>query len=251
MTATFDTDGNPLTISGPVSSYGSLDVIDSSGTNSGLLVLSSSIGSATLSTLDDLGGTLEIDNQVSVTGAGGLLVADPAILQGSGTITLDNAAPLIYNSNAMTSDFSGTIAGNGEVELNTGSGILTLGGDNTYTGGTYINSGTLQVGNTSALGALSGGPDAGLVNLTSLNAFLDLNGFTVTVTQLDVGVTSGTAGTIRSYAPATLIVDTSSARLLPRRPTHPTPQSKAPFSSSSREPELYSWARITIIPTER
>ncbi len=58
-----------------------------------------------------------------------------------------------------------------------GNGILTLnvlGGANTYTGTTQINSGTLQLGANSAL------PTGGTLN-TAVGATFDLNGFTQTL----------------------------------------------------------------------
>ena len=55
---------------------------------------------------------------------------------------------------------------------NVGSGTLTLGGSNTYSGGTILNAGTVQLGNTNGLGT-------GNVIIAS-GATLDLNGQTIT-----------------------------------------------------------------------
>ena len=69
-----------------------------------------------------------------------------------------------------------------------GSGTGMLAGTNTYTAGTLINSGTLQMGNANAL------PTAGAVTLGSgsTGGILDLNGYSQTAATL---TTSGTATT--------------------------------------------------------
>ena len=68
-----------------------------------------------------------------------------------------------------------------------GAGTTVLSGNNTYTGGTFVEgSGTLQVGNNSAFGR--GG-------LTADNGTVDLNGLNPSVTTLN-----GSAGTITSSA---------------------------------------------------
>ena len=89
-----------------------------------------------------------------------------------------------------------------------GAGTLTLTGANTYTGGTTIGAGTLQVGNAAALGA-----SAGAVSVTS-GAVLDLFGTPITntyaLTLNGTGITNGGAlvnssATAASYAgPITL-----------------------------------------------
>ena len=126
----------------------------------GTLVLGGS-GSVTVAAPNDSLGTLEIDSSVSITDGNasgeGLLVANDAILQGTGTVTLAATAPLLYQSSAP-SDFSGSIAGAGTLQVDTSSGELTLDGsdnsNNTYGGGTFITLGTLALSN----GARAGGP---------------------------------------------------------------------------------------------
>ena len=89
----------------------------------------------------------------------------------------------IFDTQANAVTLNGIISGGGNLTKN-GSGALTLNGANGYTGSTTINSGTVQLGNTTALGA-SGG------NLTLIAGTLFLNGQSPTI-----GVLNGAAGTL-------------------------------------------------------
>ena len=87
-------------------------------------------------------GTLQVGN-----GGSGEFLASPSV-------SLSNSAALVFNhADALT--YSGTISGNGSL-TQAGTGILTLLGSNTYTDGTTIVAGTLQVGNGGASGSITG-----------------------------------------------------------------------------------------------
>jgi fibronectin-binding autotransporter adhesin len=70
----------------------------------------------------------------------------------AGDIT-DNAALVTDLSVAGT--LAGSISGSGSLTQN-GAGVMILTGDNTYTGGTAINAGTLQLGNGGTTGSVAG-----------------------------------------------------------------------------------------------
>ena len=131
----------------------------------GTLILAGT-GTVTVNTMKDLGGTLEIDDTTTITNqddsGNGFLVDDPAVLQGTGTIMLDSGtttvAPLAYNSDQLSS-FSGTITGPGDVEIDGGTGTLTLTGTNNYGGGTFLAAGTLSINSDAAFGATSSEPN--------------------------------------------------------------------------------------------
>ena len=110
------------------------------------------------------GGTLNLngDNQMIAS----LASSDPttAVLLGSGYLTVGGTA------NASTT-FAGAISGAGGLGK-IGSGVLTLTGASNYSGGTAINAGILQLGNSAALGA-------GAVALSS--GTLDLAGNSILV----------------------------------------------------------------------
>jgi autotransporter-associated beta strand protein len=83
--------------------------------------------------------------QVGAGGAGGSL--------GSGNV-VDNGA-LVFNRTG-TLIVSGIVSGTGSV-TNDGTGTVILANNNTYSGGTTINAGTLQIGNGGATGGLDTG----------------------------------------------------------------------------------------------
>jgi autotransporter-associated beta strand protein len=91
-------------------------------------------------------------------------------IEGTGDIALGTKV-LTVGGNNLSTNFAGLISdgGAGGGLVKTGTGILTLSGVNTYSGGTAINGGAISVATDSALGAASGG--------------LSLNGGTLVATQ--------------------------------------------------------------------
>ncbi|EBH8773496.1 fibronectin-binding autotransporter adhesin ShdA [Salmonella enterica subsp. enterica serovar Lagos] len=87
------------------------------------------------------------DNNYSggTTISGGTLTADHADSLGTGTI--DNSGVLKVGEGELKN----TLSGSGSL-VKTGTGELTLGGDNTYSGGTTITSGTLRADHADSLG---------------------------------------------------------------------------------------------------
>ena len=81
--------------------------------------------------------------------------ASGAILLSGGTITLDGTTPTITVNNAADS-ISSIIAGTAGLSKD-GGGTLTLTGTNTYTGGTSVEAGTLQLVNSASGDAIRGG----------------------------------------------------------------------------------------------
>ncbi|WP_308217220.1 autotransporter-associated beta strand repeat-containing protein [Variovorax sp. RO1] len=71
-----------------------------------------------------------------------------------GTVQLGSATLTAGSANASTT-FAGSIDGTGSL-VKEGTGTLTLSGSNTYTGGTTISAGTLQVGSGGTTGSIDG-----------------------------------------------------------------------------------------------
>ena len=103
-------------------------------------------------------GTLALtgDNTYS----GGTTISAGTLQLGNGGTTgsvagniLNNAILAFNRSNALT--FGGVISGTGAVQQN-GAGTTVLTANNTYTGGTTINAGTLQFGNGGTAGSIVG-----------------------------------------------------------------------------------------------
>ena len=105
-------------------------------------------------------GTLTLNGSSSFSGGttistGTLQLGDGSSNNGSVQNIADNAA-LVF-ANPSTQNYSGNISGSGPVTTR-GAGLLIWTGSNTYTGGTTISAGTLQIGN---------GGNTGLANASS------------------------------------------------------------------------------------
>ncbi|WP_188581654.1 autotransporter domain-containing protein [Azorhizobium oxalatiphilum] len=115
-------------------------------------------------------GTLQIA-QAGALGTGGLTLSDNATLRASGTFTYGGAVTLVTRERftraegplsatvevdpSQTLTLSGVISGEGAL-TKTGAGLLILTGNNTYTGLTTIDAGTLQIGNGGTTGGIVG-----------------------------------------------------------------------------------------------
>ena len=109
------------------------------------------------------GGTTVAGGTVNVTvdnalGTGNVSLNAGTTLQAGATVVLANDVALVGNStldtqaNDMT--LNGVVSGGGQM-TKIGSGMLTLNNANTYSGGTLLNFGTINVGNDTALGTAS------------------------------------------------------------------------------------------------
>ena len=200
------------TFSGTLKGLGSLTKV-----NSGSLSLSgtnSYSGSTTVS-----GGTLEASSINALPGYGAngrLSVANGATLAigvgGSGWSStqidtllgnynaFNTGSFLAFDTTALSFTYSSVIGTNlsglGVSKLDTNS--LTLSGNNTYGGGTCVTAGTLQLGNTNALGSSTG-------SVALYAGVLDLAGFSPTI-----GALSGTAGSTITNSLATAATLTTS-----------------------------------------
>ncbi|MGL3820139.1 autotransporter-associated beta strand repeat-containing protein [Sphingopyxis sp. R3-92] len=183
------------------------------GTNSGNNTLAGSIGNAgtgvtTLAKNDS--GTWVLTGNHSYTGStninGGILSIGGGGTTGSiASAVVNNFGTLAFNrSDSLT--YGGTIVGTGGVFQN-GAGTTILTGTNSYSGGTTINAGTLQLGNGGATGSILGNVvNDGLLmfNRSNLVNFAGLISGSGAVQQTGAGTTvlSG----INSYAGGTSIL---------------------------------------------
>jgi autotransporter-associated beta strand protein len=176
-TGTFDAANNTLAVSGLLSGGGALTVISSTA-----------------------GGTVAISNNETYSGGttinpGATLSIGNGTTAGSVTGAITNNGTLAFTrSDSGTVTVGNTISGIGSVVENspTAGNILQLTSANTYTGGTTITAGEIQLGNAAALGA-------GDVNTGSNSSnLLDLAGYSPTFGALNGAgsINSSAAGTI-------------------------------------------------------
>jgi fibronectin-binding autotransporter adhesin len=129
------------------------------GAASSVLPASSPVVMSSNTSLDVNGFPVAIGSLTEVAGATGH------------TVTLGNGKLTVGSLNT-TNTFTGLISDTGGAStqlggqlIKVGTGTLTLTANNTYSGGTIINGGAIQVGNNGATGAIGTGP---IVNNTSL-----------------------------------------------------------------------------------
>ncbi|MCI0151918.1 autotransporter-associated beta strand repeat-containing protein [Paraburkholderia sediminicola] len=156
----------------------------SSGSWNGKTLTKSGAGTVTLSAANTYTGGTTITGGTLQLGEGGTTGS----LEGNVT----NNAILAFNRSDI-STFTGVISGTGQLNQN-GSGTTVLSADSTYTGGTAISAGTLQLG--------SGGTTGGIVGNVTNNGTLAFNRSDASAFA---GVISG-AGTVSQIGTGTTIL---------------------------------------------
>jgi len=153
-------------------------------------------------TLDVTGGSaaLSLSGTGSQTIAAGLTLNDALNINqnSSGDFTLSAANAITGTNQNVTVGGTGNTFINGTITTGTGSltmngsGVLTLAADNTYTGKTIVNAGTIAISNANQLGDSPGAATADQITLNggTLRSF----GSTVTLSADNRGVTLGANG---------------------------------------------------------
>jgi autotransporter-associated beta strand protein len=130
--------------------------------------------------------TVNMNNSGALLFSSGLGSATVGSLSGSYTVSLEDtgstAVALSVGNNGATSSYSGVLSGPGSLQVI--GGTETLSGASNYSGGTTISSGTLKLSSPGTLGITSG-------SLTLTGGTLDLD-----ATNQTVGSLNGTGGTI-------------------------------------------------------
>ena len=197
---TLDRSNTGLVLAGAISGTGSVVQIGSgtstlSGTNTYSGVTTVSAGTLQAGSTSALSSSSDF-TVTSILNLGGFTNAIGS-LAGSGTVTdTGAAATLSSGGDNATTTFSGVLQnGTGVLALTkSGTGTLTLTGTNTYTGGTAISAGTLQLGNAGTTGSITGAiTDNGVLQFNRTDTALSLTGnITGTGSVIQAGTGSST-----------------------------------------------------------
>ncbi|SEL90722.1 autotransporter-associated beta strand repeat-containing protein, partial [Variovorax sp. YR750] len=156
---TFDTNGNNVTLASGISGTGGL-----TKTGAGTLTLTSAntytgetiVGNGTLQLAG--AGTLAGATGVSLTGASAVFDLSTGISQSVAHLSGVAGSVVALGANSLTltdntsQTFGGSLTGTGGSLVKQGTGTLTLSGASTYSGGTALRQGRLNLGNSQALG---------------------------------------------------------------------------------------------------
>ncbi|NNN04845.1 MAG: autotransporter domain-containing protein [Elusimicrobia bacterium] len=146
-----NTSATLFTINSAISGLGSLT---QSGSGTAYLTGSNSYTGGTFFN----GGTLKVNSDAALGSTTGGLTFNGGTLQAGASLTSARSITLngsgTFDPNGYTSALTGVVSGAGSlVVAGTGGGILDLRNvGNTYSGGTFLNSGTLSINNDAALG---------------------------------------------------------------------------------------------------
>jgi autotransporter-associated beta strand protein len=146
-----------LTLSGTNTFSGGVDLNAGTLNLNSAAALGSTAGTLTIAsnaTIDNISGESVILNNYPISIGGNFTYPGTDDLNmGAGAVTL-TASPQITTSTGNLT-FGGVIGGSYGI-TKAGSGTLTLNGANTFTGGVDLNVGTLELGNTNAMGTTAG-----------------------------------------------------------------------------------------------
>ncbi len=236
-----DAQNSQITNDGTVNFIGSATADNATIANAGTVNLFASVGIGSLSgagavnlgnnnlTLGNLNQNNAISGAISGNGSlikvgtGNLTLTGANTYTGNTTITngvltftgatngllgnIINNAALVFNQ-AANSSFNQVISGSGTV-TKSGAGTLTLVGNNTYNGGTFLNGGTLSVNANNRLGAAAGGLTFNGGTLRTTATFASNRGVTLNAGggtfNTDPGTTLAMSGVIGGTGPLTKV----------------------------------------------
>ncbi|WP_427308493.1 autotransporter-associated beta strand repeat-containing protein [Cupriavidus sp. H39] len=194
--ASFSSTSGTLTLAGVVSGNGGVTVTggtvflnNASNTYTG----GTTVNAATLSIAGDgsLGAALG-----GVTLSNGAYLTTTSTFSTGRTFTLSSGLGGFNTSSSTTLTVNGNIAGTGSLQKG-GLGTLVLKGNNAYTGGTFINGGSVQVSIDANLGSALGGVQlSGGSNLLTTGSFATARGFVLNSGTVGLNVLTGTTLTL-------------------------------------------------------
>jgi autotransporter-associated beta strand protein len=147
------------------------------------------------------GGALSVSSNANLGGkAGGLTLNGGTLITTANISDFQRAVTLTVNNGTFSPAAStqlnakGVVSGTGRLTM-AGAGTLVMEANNTYSGGTSINSGTVQVSSDANLGSAAGGLTLGSAILATTSSFTSAR---------NVVLSAGTVGTFSTAAATTL-----------------------------------------------
>ncbi|MGY0658081.1 autotransporter-associated beta strand repeat-containing protein [Bordetella bronchiseptica] len=140
-------------------------------------------------------GAVQVSRDANLGAAAGAVALNDARLASTGTFSTARAATLTGNgtfdaATGTTLEWTGDIGGAGAL-VKTGQGMLVLGGDNQYGGGTTVNAGTVQVARDANLGVAAGTVALNGGTLAASAGFTSARGVTIGAGNGAMSVASG------------------------------------------------------------
>lgn len=165
-------------------------IVTLSGTNFFAGTLNLNAGTISISADNNLGSTSSILN---FNGGTLLSTAASLTLSASRSFTLSSGGGTLQTNSSNNLNYSGIISGTGPL-TKAGTGTVTLGGANTYSGGTTITAGTLAVSADNNLGTSSITLNGGILQITT--SFSSSKNIILTSTGGNISTNSGTTLTM-------------------------------------------------------
>jgi fibronectin-binding autotransporter adhesin len=164
------------------------------------------------------GGAVTVDNNLGQVTASGMQFATSGYTIGGGAIALGGSQSTIRvgDGSASGASFTATINSvlSGNTQLSkTDAGTLVLGGVNSYTGGTQISGGTVQISADANLGATSGGVTLNGGTLATSATLASARNFAITGSGT-IATTSGTTMTLSGKLSGTGTLTAAGAGML-------------------------------------
>ena len=158
-----------------------------------------------LAVFDGTAGTVTLGANVTMAGME-FMTTGYVITTSNGSTITAAAGTTLQALSAVTGTIGAPIVGAGDVTAN-GPGTVILTAANTYTGGTTISGGTLQLGNGGTTGSITGNiTDNGTLNLNRTDAVLTLTGnISGTGSVIQAGTGSSTLSGNNTYTGATTV----------------------------------------------
>jgi autotransporter-associated beta strand protein len=195
---------SPITLAGGTSFVVNQSDAVAQGTDFGVISGDGSFsqigaGTTTLNSLNTFTGPISVTNGALEIGATGRLGGGTY----AGGISITAGASIFQYGGTAAQTLSGIISGPGSLAKASGSGILTLSGENTYQGATTIGGGTLRLANVAAVASTStisitgGATLQPTIHGISINAPITL-GATGTTAQINGPFTPSAGGTVET-----------------------------------------------------